>query len=273
VDDLTGKVAVVTGGATGVGQGLASALAEQGMRLVVADLDQVSLDQAVAELEDSGAEAIGVRTDVADASAVARLRDATFAHLGTVHVLCNNAGIGRPRSLREPIDVNSWREVFAVDLESIVHGLNAFLPRMLEQGEGHIVNTSSRQGLVPTPDLGAYPPAKAASVALSEMLRMELDAAGAPVGVTVLTPGGVRTRGMAAELARYESGARVDDVMHEFLAARYAAGVEPIELGQLVVRAIRGNVLYVNTHQETIEWLEQRVARIRDDAAALGMLR
>jgi NAD(P)-dependent dehydrogenase (short-subunit alcohol dehydrogenase family) len=269
---LSGKVAVVTGGANGLGFGLAQALAEASMRLVLADISP-RLDEAVATLTASGADAIGVHTDVAEADALARLRDEAFDRFGTVHVLCNNAGIGATSPLCEPIDLAVWERVIAVDLYSILHGLNAFLPRMLEQGEGHIVNTSSRQGLVATTGLGPYPPAKHASVALSEMLRGELAAIGAPVGVTVLTPGGVRTEGIMAALARHERGEEADAAMHAFLASRVAAAVDPIEVGRLVVRAIRDDVLYVNTHRETLEWLQQRVDRMVADADQLGLLR
>jgi NAD(P)-dependent dehydrogenase (short-subunit alcohol dehydrogenase family) len=273
MDPLTGKVAVVTGGASGVGLGLGEAFTEEGMRVVLADIDESGLDAAVGKLTDAGGEAIGVPTDVADAAAIVRLRDATYERFGTAHVLCNNAGIGASTPLCEPIDTTAWDRVFAVDVYAILHGLNAFLPRMIEQGEGHIVNTSSRQGLIATPNLGPYPPAKYASVALSEMLREELAACGAPVGVTVLTPGGVRTKQLLDALARHQSGELVDEEMEEFLESRVAHAVEPIELGRLVVRAVRANVLYVNTHRETLDWLRARFDRIGADAEALGTLR
>ena len=161
----------------------------------------------------------------------------------------------------------------AATVYSVLHGLNAFLPRMLEQGEGRIVNTASRQGLVPTPILGAYPPAKSAVITLSEMLHAELAEQGGSVGVTVLTPGGVRTEGILSSLAHYEQEEPKDPAMREFLASRVAAAVEPIELGRLVVRAIRARVLYVNTRKETLSWLRERVDRIAADADLIGTLR
>ena len=159
----------------------------------------------------------------------------------------------------------------AATVYSVLHGLNAFLPRMLDQEEGHIVNTASRQGLVPSPILGSYPPAKAAVIALSEMLQAEL--AATPVGVTVLTPGGVKTEGILGSLALHESGERVDPAMREFLASRVAAAVDPVDLGRLVVRAIQTGTLYVNTHRETLTWLQERVDRMVADAERIGTLR
>jgi NAD(P)-dependent dehydrogenase (short-subunit alcohol dehydrogenase family) len=212
-------------------------------------------------------------TDVSDPRAVDRLRDATYERFGTVHVLCNNAGIGALSPLSEPIDLAVWDTVFGIDCFAILHGLNAFLPRMLEQGEGHVVNTSSRQGLVAAPHLGPYPPAKHASVAITEMLREELAAIGSSVGATVLTPGGVLTQPILSALARHQSGELTDPAMQEFLETRVANAVEPIAVGRLVVRAVRENVLYVNTHRETLDWLQDRVDRIVADADALGTLR
>jgi NAD(P)-dependent dehydrogenase (short-subunit alcohol dehydrogenase family) len=273
MDSLAGKVAVITGGARGVGLGLAKAFAEQNMRLVLGDIDAEAVKDAVATLTASGAPAIGVFADVADPASIDRLRDAAFAEFGTVHVLCNNATGGGGGPFCEPIDVAVWETAMAATVYSVLHGLNAFLPRMLAQEEGHIVNTASRQGLVPSPILGAYPPAKAAVITLSEMLHAELAERGSPVGVTVLTPGGVRTEGILGSLARYESGELDDPAMREFLATRVAAAVDPVDLGRLVVRAIQTGALYVNTHRETLDWLEDRFRRMVADADRLGTLR
>jgi NAD(P)-dependent dehydrogenase (short-subunit alcohol dehydrogenase family) len=273
MDDLAGKVALVTGGARGVGLGLARAFAEQGMSLVLADIDQAALRDAVATLRASGAEVLGVTADVCDRTAVALLRDQAFDRFGRVDVLCNNAGAGGGGPLCAPIDVAAWESAMAATVYSVLHGLNAFLPLMLDRDEGHIINTASRQGLVPSPALGAYPPAKSAVISLSEMLRAELAERGSSVGVTVLTPGGVRTEGILASLAMHESGQRNDPAMRAFLASRVAAAVEPVDLGRLVVRAIRTKTLYVNTHRETLEWLQERVDRMVSDAGKAGTLR
>lgn len=273
MEDFAGKVAVVTGGARGVGLGLARALAEQDMRIVLADIDENALQGAVESLRAAGTDAIGVPTDVSDAQALTRLRDAAFERFETVHILCNNATAGGGGPFCEPIDVGTWQFAMAGTVYSVLHGLNAFLPRMLKQGEGHIVNTASRQGLVPSPILGAYPPAKSAVIALSEMLHAELAERAEAVGVTVLTPGGVRTEGILASLAAHESGEYDDPAMREFLTSRVAAAVEPIDFGRLVVRAIQAGALYVNSHRETITWLQERIDRMIGDADRIGTLR
>src|SRR5258706_10490209 len=130
---LAGKVAVVTGAAKGFGFALAAALAEERMRLVLSDIDEPGLEQAVASLQSDGAEAFGVPTDVSDAGAVERLRDRAFQRFETVHVLCNNAGIGGGGSVCDPVDLGQWHSVFSVNFFGALHGVNAFLPRMLEQ--------------------------------------------------------------------------------------------------------------------------------------------
>jgi NAD(P)-dependent dehydrogenase (short-subunit alcohol dehydrogenase family) len=270
MDDLAGKVAVITGGAGALGLGLARVFAAEGMRIVLADIDAPALDRAVGSLGGSEVEVLGVVTDVADPDAVVRLRDATFERFGTAHVLCNNAMAGGGGPLCEPIDVARWHVVMDVSLFPVLHGLNAFLPRMLEQGCGHIVNTASRQGLVPTWIFGAYPAAKAAMISLSEMLHQEIVERGAPVGVTVLTPGGIRTPGL---IAAAEDAERTGSPHHADLASRVAIAVEPDDLARLVVRAIKANVFYVNSHRETLEWMQARVDRMIADADDLGTLR
>jgi NAD(P)-dependent dehydrogenase (short-subunit alcohol dehydrogenase family) len=270
MDDLAGKVAVITGGAGALGLGLARVFVAERMRVVLADIDEPALDRAVQSLDAPGVEVLGVVTDVADPEAVNRLAGATFDRFGTAHVLCNNAMAGGGGPLGEPpIDVARWRVVMDVSLYPVLYGLDAFLPRMLEQGSGHIVNTASRQGLVPSWIFGAYPAAKAAMISLSEMLHQELVERESPVGVTVLTPGGIRTPGLvaAAEDAKRTGSAHYDD-----LASRVAMAVEPDDLARLVVRAIKANVFYVNSHRQTLEWLQERVDRMVADADALGTL-
>jgi NAD(P)-dependent dehydrogenase (short-subunit alcohol dehydrogenase family) len=271
VDELEGKVAVVTGGAAGIGRGLAEAFAEEGMRLVLADIDEGALHATVSEMAARAIPVVGVVTDVSDPDAVTRLRDATYDSFGTAHVVCNNAGIGAPSPLTRPIDVDGWRRVFDVDFFAILHGINAFLPRLLEQGEGHIVNTSSRAGLVAPAHAGAYGPAKFASVAVTEMLHAELAELATPVAASVLTPGAVLTDLVRALQQRYEQSAGTEAGAGEFLA-RAAQAVLPIEVGRLVVRAIRERRLYINTHGETIDWLRERTDRVGRDAAELRTL-
>jgi NAD(P)-dependent dehydrogenase (short-subunit alcohol dehydrogenase family) len=138
--ELAGKVAVITGGAGAFGMGLARAFLDEQLKVVLADIDEAALERAVAALGPD-AEVLAVHADVTDPQSMERLRDAAFERFGTVHVLCNNAMAGGGGSLAEPIDVALWERVMAGCVYSVFHGLNAFLPRMLEQGEGHIVNT------------------------------------------------------------------------------------------------------------------------------------
>jgi NAD(P)-dependent dehydrogenase (short-subunit alcohol dehydrogenase family) len=272
METLAGKVVVVTGGAEGLGLGLARAFAEQGTRLALADVQADRLADTVAAFAAEGVDAIGVECDVASRDDVVRLRDATFTAFGAVHVVCSNAGIGANASLLAPIDYDRWRRVFDVDYWGVLHGIDVFLPHLLEQQEGHFVHTSSRQGLVAGTGLGPYPAAKHAVTALTEMLHMELRDAGSPVGVTLLTPGGVRTRMMEVQRARFTDADLADVATRRWIEQRMATAVDPLDVGRLVVRAVLDGRLYVNTHREIVDWMTERVGRIAADADALGTL-
>jgi NAD(P)-dependent dehydrogenase (short-subunit alcohol dehydrogenase family) len=273
LDSLAGKVAVVTGAARGIGLGLAQAFAEEGARVVLSDIDGPALESAVASLREAGTDAIGVTADVTDIDAVTRLRDVTFEVFGTAHIVCNNPGPAASARLDEPIDVEQWKRVMDLLVYSVLHGINIFLPRLLEQGEGHFVNTASRSALVPVPILGAYSPAKSAVLSLSEVLHANLTERESPVGVTVLTPGFIRTERSVAALAAKEPSEQADPAFQAFFVDRMARAVDPIDLGRLTVRAIKENVLYVNTHRETFGWLEERVDRMVADADRIGTVR
>jgi NAD(P)-dependent dehydrogenase (short-subunit alcohol dehydrogenase family) len=272
VDALTGKVAVITGAAKGLGFALATVLAEEGMRIVLADVDETGLERAVEQFRDGGTEVLGVPTDVADAAAIGRLRDSAFERFETVHVLCNNAGIGDGQPVCEPVDLERWERVFGVNFYGALHGVNAFLPRMLEQGQGHIVNTASRGGLLPLPDLGAYVPSKFALVAYSEMLQAELARRDAGVKVTVLTPSGLRTPMLLDTLAAFEQQADSDPAQIEYLRALHAKAVEPMDFARLAVRAIKADALYANSHRLTLELVQERVDRMVAGTDKIGTI-
>ncbi len=196
----SGSVAVITGGASGIGAALGHAFAAAGCSVVLADVDAVALDAVAATVK---GEVLTVVTDVSVAADLEHLAEATFDRFGAVHVLCNNAGV----STFNPIvaqTLDDWRWVLGVNLWGVIHGVQAFLPRMAAQGEpAHIVNTSSLAGLVSgLPSLGAYNVSKVGIVALSETLRMELAMAGSPVGVSVLCPGSTPTRILESERNR-----------------------------------------------------------------------
>jgi NAD(P)-dependent dehydrogenase (short-subunit alcohol dehydrogenase family) len=217
VEELRGKVAVVTGGAAGIGLALARALVNQGMRVVVADVEEAALAAATSELATAaegvdGAAVIGHVTDVSDLASVEALADAVYAAYGVCHLLCNNAGVGAPSSPVWLTTPNDWRWVFAVNVTGVVNGILAFLPRMLEGGEeGHVVNTSSPDGgIAPLPTASVYAASKAAVSTITECLAAQLEADGSKIGASIFYPSGglLRTglwtadRNRPAELTR-----------------------------------------------------------------------
>src|SRR5215831_9168764 len=191
MEQLRGKTAVITGGASGIGRALADRFAAEGMNLVLGDIEQPALARAVDELATAGTEAVGARTDVAELADVEALRDRALEQFGAVHVVCNNAGVAGGSVIDSPIEV--WRWVMGVNLWGVIHGCHVFLPHLLEQDEGHVVTTASIAGLAGVGGLGVYCTAKWGVVGLSDALFHDLAAGESNVGVSVLCPGFVRT--------------------------------------------------------------------------------
>ncbi|GER23181.1 hypothetical protein NCCP1664_16770 [Zafaria cholistanensis] len=264
-DDLAGATAVVTGGASGIGRGIASTLVARGMNVVVADIDQAALDRAEDELG-----VLGVATDVTDADSVAALAERTMAEFGAVHLVCNNAGVG-PMAPMNQLTLEDWRWMLEVNLWGVIHGVDAFLP-LLERNTdwGHIVNTSSMSVLAPPPKLGAYVASKAAVMGLTEVLAAELAAAESVVSASVLIPGPVRTN-IAASLRHRpatSNGALFDvDISGNGKNFRF---LDPEQVGELVVDAIGDRRLYIPTHGEWRLQAAERHHRIQSDFPAHG---
>ncbi len=259
MESLTGRAAVVTGGASGIGRALAEAFAREGAKVVVADLDEAGMAAVVAGIRRRGGEALAVRTDVTDLGSVQALAGRAFEAFGRVHVLCNNAGVALWGGL-ETATHRDWQWALGVNLWGVIHGLEAFLPRMLAQKEpGHIVNTASMAGLVATAGLGIYNTTKYAVVGLSETLAKDLKPYG--IGVSVLCPMGVTTRIRESDRSRpahlrndAPTAAEPVQLMGRFLA--------PEAVAQMVLAAIRAGELYVITHDEGLEPLRRRFERM-----------
>jgi NAD(P)-dependent dehydrogenase (short-subunit alcohol dehydrogenase family) len=193
VDALTGRTAVVTGAASGIGRAIAERFSAEGMNLVLADVEAEALATTTTALTDAGARAIAAPTDITDVAAVESLLAAANSEFGNVHVLCNNAGVGPPAEPQLWLNTpNDWRWTFSVNVFGVANGLNVFLPHMVDHGEeGHVVNTSSPDGgIVAMPSAGVYASSKAAVVTMTECLHHQLRELGSRIGASVLLPTG-----------------------------------------------------------------------------------
>ncbi|MFW5875148.1 MAG: SDR family NAD(P)-dependent oxidoreductase [Myxococcota bacterium] len=271
--DLRDKVAVVTGGASGIGLAMAQRFASEGMKVVLGDVEEQALAKAAAELTEAGADAIGVPTDVAKPEQVEALRDQALAKHGKVHLICNNAGVGAGGLLWETA-LEDWQWVMGVNLWGVIHGIRAFVPVMIEQGEdGHVVNTASIAGLISPPGIGIYNATKHAVVALSETLHVELMMRGVRPRVTVLCPGWVRTGIADAERNRpatlRASGGRSpsdeEQMVEQAMRQVVADGMPPSEVAQKVLDGVREQRLYVLTHPELKKAIAGRWEHLREE--------
>jgi NAD(P)-dependent dehydrogenase (short-subunit alcohol dehydrogenase family) len=271
--EFMGKVAVVTGGASGIGFGLAERFAQEGMRVVVADVEQPALEEAVADLRERGHDVLGVQTDVRKAESVEELAKRAVDTYGKVHIVCNNAGVTTiGGSAANPatweFSLRDWDWVLGVNLMGVVHGVRAFLPIMLQQNEeGHVVNTGSINGLV-TVSGAPYGVSKFGVVRLTEGLYLELKARGAKIGCSVLCPGGVATRIGAAdrnrptELRDPDTPVLPEEEQRErrtAAIARWSRGMPPQQLAQVVLDAIREEQFYILPHPGVLDGVRMRM--------------
>jgi NAD(P)-dependent dehydrogenase (short-subunit alcohol dehydrogenase family) len=275
--ELQGKVAVITGGASGIGRAVAEAAASAGMKLVLADIEEGPLKEADAALGAAGAQVLSVVTDVSVGSSVENLRDKALERFGAVHLVHNNAGVAVGGPLWTVSEAD-WTWVLGVNLWGVIHGIRAFVPVLLDQGEGHVVNTASLAGLTSPAMLGPYNVTKHSVVTLSETLYRDLELVGSSVGVSVLCPGFVRTGIAESERNRPDwappASAAPGPDLQGIVRGLVAAGIDPADVAGKVLDAVRTNRFYIITHDDTPAMVETRMRDILDgrspSAAPIG---
>lgn len=268
MENLEGKVAVVTGGASGIGLAMARRFGAAGMKLVLGDIEAEPLEAAATELADAGHEVATTICDVSDAAQVDALRDLAVERFGTAHLVCNNAGVGGGGPLESLTD-NDWSWVLGVNLWGVIHGVRSFLPLLKAQDEGHVVNTASVAGLFAAPMMGPYTVSKYGVVALSETLFHELKMFGSNVGCSVLCPAWVKTR--IHESARNRPDTLIDHDVDSPLQAEGAlsllesvieSGMAPEQVADRVHDAVVDRTFYILTHSDSASAVRARMDAI-----------
>jgi NAD(P)-dependent dehydrogenase (short-subunit alcohol dehydrogenase family) len=272
VQHLDGKVAVVTGAASGIGLAVAGKAVAEGMKVVLADIEEGALEDAEQALVAAGGDVLAVVTDVSCADDMTGLRDRTIGHFGAVHLVHLNAGIGMG-GLTWEVPAADWEWLLGVNLWGVVHGIRAFVPGLIEQGEGHVVNTASIAGLVAPGFMAPYNASKHAVVAISESLARDLRFVGSPVGVSVLCPGFVRTHIDDPDRLRPEWAppAPADDatasLVREGFRQFVQGGIEAERVADAVIAAVKADRFYILTHPELDEVVGQRARDIEAGAS------
>jgi len=269
MQEFRDRVAVITGAASGIGRALAQRCAQEGMKVVLADVEESALIETAAEVRASGAPALAVVTDVSNIRAVEALAQQTLDMFGAVHLLCNNAGVAAGTTIWDST-LADWEWVLAVNLWGVIYGVRVFVPIMLSQDtDCHIVNTASIAGLIAGPGLGVYKVAKHGVVTLSETLYYELAQRDAKVKVSGLCPGFVHTRIMDSErnrpLERRNDPTPIaaeDEATLQAMRQAVQQGMSPDQVAACVFTAIRNEQLYIFTHPETKERVRGRMEHI-----------
>ena len=271
---LKGKVAAVTGAASGLGRSMALALASEGMDVALADVDDANLSAVEDEIQDLGVRAITLKVDVSQIEQVEAFRDQTLARLGAIHVVCNNAGVSPLGAVWESTPAD-WQWILGVNLWGVIHGVRAFTPHLIAQNEGHVVNTASVAGLISPPGSGAYNVTKHAVVALSESLHHDLRERNSAVGVSVLCPAYVPTRITESERSRPANLRNPSKDISAETLARQAMLKKAVQSGKIsadqvakaVVAAIKRERFYILTHARIKGAIQARMEDILQDRA------
>ncbi|MEO0962062.1 MAG: SDR family NAD(P)-dependent oxidoreductase [Pseudomonadota bacterium] len=266
INDLAGKTAFITGGASGIGLAMAKSFGARGANVMLADIEEEPLKEAIALLSKTNTQVDGILLDVSDRDAMRDAAKKTVERFGKVHIVCTNAGIGAGGPMEE-VTPSDWEWSIDVNLKGVVWGIEAFVPLIKEHGEGgHVVNTASMAGIVPIPGFGPYTATKYAVVGMSEDLSMELEPFG--IGVSVLCPGFVATQiGNSRRTRSKKYGEEVEPDQDAIAQAgeAVAAGIPAEAVGERVVECILENRLYAFTHPEFKESAGARFERMADD--------
>lgn len=271
MEEIAGRVVFVTGGGSGLGLAMAEAFAGAGARIVLADVDAAALDAAAERFRGRNVPVLTIELDVTDREAFAAAAQRAVDEFGAIHVLCNNAGVYRGGSL-DAVTFEDWDWVMGVNVGGVVNGLQAVLPHIRAAGEGHVVNTASMAGVAGMAGLGVYNASKFAVVGMSEALRADL--AATDIGVSVLCPGMVRTRILESERnrpAEFEPGSEEAEAAAQaqstLMNLAMATGIDPDEVGQLVLDGVREDRFWLFTHPEMKDMV---AARAEEQLASFG---
>lgn len=271
MSDIQGRVAFVTGGASGLGLSMARIFLKRGASVMLADRDAEGLERAVAELSSDTNQVASVVCDVADASEIEKAAQATIDHFGKVHIVVNNAGVGLGGQPGE-IPLQDWRWIVDINLMGVVHGVEVFAPLIQSHGEGgHIINTGSMAGHVAPGGMGPYNATKYAVVGYSESLKAELMPHN--IGVSVLCPGWVRTNIHTTGFGRPSGGPTLEeakeDPQFQEMDAVIKGGLDPDKVAEWVADCVEANRLYIFTHEIMKMGIDMKYAQIQADYDAI----